>query len=204
MAPMAQWLARIGYRSYLSGIDWNIGCPGHKLDHLKRRVEMIVRENERPPVIIGHSLGGLLARSLAARFPALVGHVVGLGSPISIARAALQTEIRHALGAWETLWPALADASPKCGTTECQCGLSDRLSGLDAGEYGYSAIFSRRDEVVDWRSCVNPRGNNHEVEGKHCSLIVNAQVYRLLAMVLAREHTSSTTADRHQFQGHLA
>jgi triacylglycerol lipase len=201
MAPMGQWLARIGYRSYLSGIDWNIGCPGHTLEHLKRRVEMIVRENERPPVIIGHSLGGLLARSLAARFPALVGHVVGLGSPISVGRAALQKEIRYALGAWETLWPALTDASPKCGTTECQCALNDRLSSFNASEYGYSAIFSRRDEVVDWRSCVDPRGNNHEVTGKHCSLIVNAQVYRLLAMILARQHATSTRVNPHQFEG---
>jgi hypothetical protein len=48
---------------------------------------------------------------------------------------------------------------------------------FDAVQYGYSAILSRRDEVVDWRTCVDPHGDNHEVSRGHCSFIVNAQVY---------------------------
>jgi pimeloyl-ACP methyl ester carboxylesterase len=96
IAPLGQWLARIGYRPYLSGIDWNIRCPGRRLEQPKLRVEMIVREGARPSVIIGHSLGGLLAHSVAARFPALVNHVVGLGSPVSVERTALRTESRFA------------------------------------------------------------------------------------------------------------
>jgi len=38
MAPMARWLRRIGYNSYLSGIDFNLGCPREKLEHLEARV----------------------------------------------------------------------------------------------------------------------------------------------------------------------
>jgi triacylglycerol lipase len=190
IAPLGQWLARIGYRPYLSGIDWNIGCPGRRLEQLKRRVEMIVREEARPPVVIGHSLGGLLARLLAARFPALVGHVVGLGSPLSVERAALRAEFRFALRAGEALWDVLTKTSPRCATAECGCALNGR-SRFDAVEFGYSAIFSRRDEVVDWRTCVDPRGDNHEVSGGHCSLIVNGQVYRRLALILARQRSAS-------------
>ena len=187
MVPMSRWLARIGYRPYLSGIDWNIGCPSRKLERLKWRIEMIVRESGRPPVIIGHSLGGLLARSLAARFPALVGHVIGLGSPVSVERVVLHAEFRSALGAWRALWNALTHASSKCGTTDCSCALNGRLTSSCAEHYGYSAIFSRDDEVIDWRTCVNLQGNNYEVSGRHCSLIVNARVYRLLAAILARQ-----------------
>ena len=192
MVPMSRWLARIGYRPYLSGIDWNIGCPNRKLERLKWRVEMIVRESARPPVIIGHSLGGLLAHSLAARFPALVGHVIGLGSPVRVERAVLHAEFRSALGAWRALWNALTHAPSKCGTTDCSCALNDRLAPVSCAEhYGYSAIFSRGDEVIDWRTCVDPHGDNYEVSGRHCSLIVNAQVYRLLAAILACQRTTS-------------
>jgi pimeloyl-ACP methyl ester carboxylesterase len=190
IAPLGQWLARIGYRPYLSGIDWNIGCPGRRLERLKRRVEMIVREEARPPVIIGHSLGGLLARSLAASSPVLVSHVIGLGAPVSVGRAALRTEFRLALRAAEALLDVLTNASPRCATAECGCALNGR-SRFDAVECGYSAIFSRRDEVVEWRTCVDPRGDNHEVSGGHRSLIVNAQVYRRLALILARQRSAS-------------
>jgi triacylglycerol lipase len=194
IAPLGQWLARIGYRPYLSGIDWNIGCPGRRLEQLKRRVEVIVREKSQPLVIIGHSLGGLLARSLAARFPAFVSHVVGLGSPVSVERAALRSEFRFALRAGAALWDVLTDASPRCATAECGCALNSR-SRFDAVECDYSAIFSRRDEVVDWRTCVDPRGDNHEVPGGHCSLIVNAQVYRRLALILARQRSASRSPE---------
>jgi hypothetical protein len=38
---------------------------------------------------------------------------------------------------------------------------------------------------VDWRSCLDPLGDNREVPGGHVSLIVNSRVYRALAAVLA-------------------
>ena len=34
-------------------------------------------------------------------------------------------------------------------------------------------------------------GDNHEVSGGHCSLIVNAQVYHRLALILARQRSAS-------------
>ena len=58
MAAMARWLARIGYRPYLSGIDWNVGCPDRKVELLGWRTQAIVRESGVPLVLVGHSLGG--------------------------------------------------------------------------------------------------------------------------------------------------
>jgi triacylglycerol lipase len=52
-------------------------------------------------------------------------------------------------------------------------------------EVGFTAIFSKHDEVVDWRACLDPQGDNREVSGQHVSLIVNREVYRILAQVLA-------------------
>jgi pimeloyl-ACP methyl ester carboxylesterase len=61
MAPMARWLRRIGYDSYLSGIDFNLGCPREKVERLEARVIGIARETGSRVTLIGHSLGGVLA-----------------------------------------------------------------------------------------------------------------------------------------------
>ena len=50
---------------------------------------------------------------------------------------------------------------------------------------GLTTIFSKQDEVVDWRACLDPQGENKEVSGRHVGLIVNKQVYRILADTLA-------------------
>jgi hypothetical protein len=48
-------------------------------------------------------------------------------------------EFRFALGAVETLWDGLAEASPPCATAECGWALNSR-SRLDAVEYGASRL----------------------------------------------------------------
>lgn|SRR5215813_1770226 len=86
---MAGWLRRLGYRAYLSGIDWNVRAPERTGELLARRLIYIVKETGSPVIIIvGHSLGGMLARSLGFYFPAVifpevVRHVVALAAPLS-------------------------------------------------------------------------------------------------------------------------
>jgi hypothetical protein len=55
MAPMARWLRRIGYDSYLSGIDFNLGCPREKVERLEARVIGIARETGSRVTLIGHA-----------------------------------------------------------------------------------------------------------------------------------------------------
>jgi hypothetical protein len=45
---------------------------------------------------------------------------------------------------------------------------------------GLSSIFSRTDEVIGWRYCVDPEAHNYEVRGNHLSLLVNRHVYCLV------------------------
>src|SRR5687768_14555146 len=56
------WLRRIGYKPYMSKIGWNADC----LDKLGRRlIETVARaeaQTGKPVHLIGHSLGGILAR----------------------------------------------------------------------------------------------------------------------------------------------
>ena len=185
---MARWLARVGYRPHLSGIDWNVGCPGRKVELLSWRIRKIVRDSGVPVVLVGHSLGGMLARSIAVRYPDSVRHLVTLGAPSRMEwPAAIRPEWWPALRFTQSLWSVLGVDETRCGTTQCGCAFA-RSSVSLADSVGLSSIYTRSDEVIDWHACVDLCAQNHEVPGGHLSLPVNRHVYRLLAETLAGNH----------------
>lgn len=186
VATMARWLTRVGWRPYLSGIDWNVGCPNEKCERLGWRLADIAEECGAPAVLIGHSLGGVLARALAATYPAHVRHVVTLGSPARMEWDAVRARYRPALRAFQAMWHALNNLPPQCGTERCACRFGDAVASCFPRTVGLSSIYTPQDEVVDWRASVTGDGENHEVSGAHVSLVVNREVYRLLARILGR------------------
>ncbi|MGH7961855.1 MAG: hypothetical protein ACRERD_08515, partial [Candidatus Binatia bacterium] len=56
---------------------------------------------------------------------------------------------------------------------------------LPAG-VGFTAIFSKQDEVVDWRTSIDLQGDTYEVTGRHASLSVNPEVFRAVSQILTR------------------
>ncbi len=186
LATMARWLTRIGYRPYLSGIDWNVGCPNEKSERLGWRLAHLTDECGAPAVLVGHSLGGVLARALAGTWPERVRHVVTLGSPARMDWSVVRPRYRPALRAFQTMWHALNNLPSQCGTEQCACRFGDAVAADFPRAVELSSIYTREDEVVDWRACVSADAANHEVSGSHVSLIVNREVYRLLAGLLAQ------------------
>jgi triacylglycerol lipase len=194
---MARWLTRIGWRPHLSGIDWNVGCPNEKSERLGWRLAHIEEECGSPVVLIGHSLGGVLARALAATYPQRVRQVVTLGSPARMEWGAMRARYRPALLAFRAFWHALNNLPPECGTERCGCSFSEAAASRFPSSVGLSAIFTRDDEVVDWRRCTTAEGENYEVSGGHASLVVNREVYRVVAAILSRAaaaHTNGAAA----------
>jgi len=180
---MARWLRRLGYRPYLSGIDWQVSAPESTGALLTRRLTYIVRETGSPVILVGHSLGGMLARSLSSYFPALsspevVRHVVAIGSPIHNSSQAAHPFIRLALLALQSRRRAARKAPLDL------LSFSEKVSAPLPPGVGFTAIFSTQDEIVDWRACVDPQGDNYQVSGRHLGLVVNREVYRLLAQIL--------------------
>ena len=79
---MAGVLRREGFRTYRSHIHANVGCTLNAAAQLETRLESIALRRGSRVRIVGHSLGGMLARGLAVRRPDLVSGIVTLGSPM--------------------------------------------------------------------------------------------------------------------------
>jgi len=82
LALMARALREHGHRTYRAHIRANVGCTLQAAEQLESRIESVVARRGRRVRIVGHSLGGMLARGLAVRRPDLVAGIVTLGSPM--------------------------------------------------------------------------------------------------------------------------
>lgn len=196
---MAGWLNRIGYRTYFSGIDWNIDCPNKTGEKLQWRLEHIAKEASGPLIVLGHSLGGLLARFLGTNFPEHVQQVIALGSPLDVSNpVSVHPVVRSLFHMLEPFRRLRSPAFRRCGSTECACRFAQTAFSVLPPTVSFTSIFSKNDEVVDWQASVAPRGTNIEVSGGHIGLIVNREVYRAIAQSLAKVHTEGLWDDEKQ------
>jgi triacylglycerol lipase len=180
------WLGTVGYVPYASGL-WLAGAsPLRLLAQLERRTEAIAAAAGRRVTLIGHSLGGVLARALATRRPALVRHVVSLGAPVGadprlasrpLVRQLSQLLLRDAT----TLDPPHREAAWQRLRALCATPL--------AAEVRATSIYTREDAIADWRACVDPTPGAaaYAVPGTHLGLVWNRRVYQLLGPCLAAD-----------------
>src|ERR1700759_318032 len=77
LSHLHAWLARVGYRPYLSGIGLNAECPNLLIRHrLTETVDKAIQQTRGRKIhLIGHSLGGIIARSVAAQRPDAIASV---------------------------------------------------------------------------------------------------------------------------------
>src|SRR5579872_7450438 len=79
LTELHAWLHRIGYRPYFSGIGINAECPNLLIQRrLNQTLDKALAETGRKIHLIGHSLGGVIARSLAGQRPRDVASVTTL------------------------------------------------------------------------------------------------------------------------------
>lgn len=185
LALMARHLRGQGYRTYRSTMHANVGCTQEASYALERRIGAIVTRRERKVTIVGHSLGGLLARGLAARRPDLVAGIVTLGSPI-LAPGAIHSVLAFDLSVVIAL--RRAGLGGMMGD-DCTSGDCARLS-WEQGRHplepsvAFTSVFSRRDGIVDWRSCLDPAAKTVEVGTSHVGMAFDPVVFDVVAETL--------------------
>jgi pimeloyl-ACP methyl ester carboxylesterase len=93
LKPLLGWLGRVGYAPVASGIKRNSGRLGPLIRETGDRLAAAVRENGRPATLIGHSLGGVIARGIARERPEIVRQVITISSPLNIDAAPIGAPI---------------------------------------------------------------------------------------------------------------
>src|SRR5215831_15102929 len=82
LAPMLNWLQRIGYTAVRSTLNLSAGCLDRSCERVKSQIERYQQCQQRPVALIGHSRGGAVAWALASQMRERVSHLVMLGAPI--------------------------------------------------------------------------------------------------------------------------
>ena len=186
------WLGRIGYRPYFSGIGINADCPNILIKrHLNDTIEKARAETGRKIHLIGHSLGGVIARSVAGQRPRDVASVITLASPIR--GTVTSRTVLHAAEAvrLRILQEHGRGVLPDCYTGRCTCNFVDSLKRDIPDSMLQTAIYTRNDGIVNWRYCMTmDPGADFEVPGTHIGMAFNPSAYTIVAERLAKAHDS--------------
>jgi pimeloyl-ACP methyl ester carboxylesterase len=187
LAFMARSLRQRGFRTYRSHIHANVGCTLNAAAQLESRLESIVLRRGTRVQIVGHSLGGMLARGLAVRRPDLVSGIVTMGSPMMAPGA------HHAMLSFgvDMLVRLSRAGVPGLMSEECVAGTCARQSWDESREpmpddVGFTAIYSKRDGICDWRACVDPAATQVEVTASHVGMAVDPRVIDHVTEALRR------------------
>jgi pimeloyl-ACP methyl ester carboxylesterase len=168
-----------------TGIAANVDCSERAVGRLVSAVRRIAEEQCEPVALVGHSRGGLFARAVAQRAPDSVSGVITLGAPHrdQLALHPLLWGQLMVLGLLGTLG-APGVLRPACATGSCCERFRDDLAAVWPSGVGLVSVYSRRDGVVDWRACLDRRGDNVEVNASHCGMILDPETYTIIRSAL--------------------
>jgi hypothetical protein len=186
------WLRRIGYEPYNSSMGRNAECPNLLIRHyLRETVEKAYKHTRRKVHLIGHSLGGTLARAMAAQMPGRIASVISMASPFR--GVSVHASVRRAA---EVVRGRILErhggrVMPDCYTTACTCEFLNSLATNVPKSVPQTAIYTKTDGIVDWRVCTTDDPSvDVEVSATHIGLVFNPIVYQVIAQRLAGTHVA--------------
>jgi pimeloyl-ACP methyl ester carboxylesterase len=134
---------------------------------------------------VGHSLGGIFARSAAVRMPERVASVTTLGSPFrGLVAHGLVLNLANLVR--RRIRRQYENPPEGCATSRCSCAFGRSLGRKWPRSVAQMAIYTRDDGIVDWRYCLTGDPEvDVEVCGTHLGLIFNSNTYLHIAERLA-------------------
>ena len=179
--PLRWYLTQLGYRVHPWGLGYNMGFSTsyhYDIEALieHRLKEVFIESGDRKISLVGWSLGGLYAKVVARRYPALIRDVITLGSPISGDTSKVSvTRIYE----WVS---KMSFANPEFARKLRE--FTQPLEGVPI-----TALYCKRDGVVPWRNAREKPGplvQNIEVAAAHIGMGFDAFVLYLIAHRLAK------------------
>jgi pimeloyl-ACP methyl ester carboxylesterase len=152
---LRRMLRDLGYRVLGWRLGRNLGPTAATVTGLQNRLLDLRSRYDSEVSVIGWSLGGIYARTLARDTPAAVRQVITLGSPIRLAHER-QSRARRAYDRYAHL-----HVLPRELPLE---------SGVDPLPVPATSIYSRYDGIVAWQACLDvpsARAENIAVIGSH-------------------------------------
>jgi pimeloyl-ACP methyl ester carboxylesterase len=193
LVTLGRWLRANDYRTQRAGIRANVDCSSEACTRLEARLETFVQETGEPVALIGQSRGGTFARALAARRPDLVSGVVTLGAP-TVSQLRIHPVVLAQVGLIGALGSAKVPGMFRLSCLRGECCREFRDECTRPVDVPYTALYSRTDGIVDWRSCLDPHAELIEVRASHLGMGLNAEVYAELAHALGRSDDVSDFA----------
>ena len=169
-ALLRQRLCALGYAAQ----GWGLGRNRGRVPKLLTGVLAWLDSQPAPALLVGWSLGGVIARAAARQRPGKVAGIVTLGSPIVggakyTVFARLYRKQGYDLDALERDINAREAQPLPCPVT---------------------ALYTRRDGIVGWGSCVDcwhAQVQHVEVHGSHMGMAVHRATFAALAHALAAQ-----------------
>jgi pimeloyl-ACP methyl ester carboxylesterase len=158
---LRRWIRRLGHPVAGWELGRNRGPTRAVVDGLPALLDTLVQRHGEPITLVGWSLGGIFARSLALRRPTAVRQVITLGSPFGI------PEDANVGTPGERMYQPLAHLHVQDRIHPSGAVLREPLAVPS------TAVYSRWDGIVDWRDCLQrsgPTSENVEVRGSHLGL----------------------------------
>jgi pimeloyl-ACP methyl ester carboxylesterase len=187
LTQFAVWLRRIGYKAFYSGIPLNADCPNLLIQrNLVSAINQANQATQGKIHLIGHSLGGSLARAAAAQMPHRVASVITLGAPIRGIGARASVMSAADLVRRQILERHGRGVLPNCYTARCTCEFFESLRDDFPKSVRQTAIYTKTDGILDWRVCQTGKpGVDVEVSSTHIGMVFSPLVYSIVAHRLA-------------------
>lgn len=181
------WLRRAGYDARSSGILLANTNPEIFEKGIVKEIDRAYKYTGKKTHLIGHSLGGIMVRAIAAKRPEKIKSVTTLGSPLYGEPEEIIDRSVLMLANW--LIPILRDRD-RLAQRKREISQSLRHKGVRM-----TSIYTKRDGVVDWRYCVDPDPDteNIEVTSSHAGLIFNHESYKHVGQILAKPQLADIT-----------
>jgi pimeloyl-ACP methyl ester carboxylesterase len=197
LSPLREWLDRLNCRCLVAPIRYGVSCGAQGARYVEQALERLTDATGQPALVIAHSRGGQFARATAVRRPELHRGLITLGSPLRrlLAVHPLLLAQVAAVGLAGSLGvPGLMRLA--CLWGKCCAGFRMDLQRPFPPEVPFLSVYSPYDQVVDWRSTLDPAARHRSISATHAGLLWSPESLSVVAEEIRALLHGETTAGR--------